>query len=211
MSNAHVFNPLDKKSLGESVVQALERVAPSNLSTLDEFKGAGMYALYYHGAFPPYAALSAKNRPVPSHPIYVGKAVPAGARKGANEITGVDSRALWLRLREHADSIKVADGIAPGEFTCRHLVVDDIWIGLGESLLIQAYAPLWNTVVEGFGNHDPGAGRRGGKRPAWDELHAGRTWAKRLQPAKLDRPQILAEIASYMSRFSPPPPPKSSP
>jgi hypothetical protein len=211
MSHAQVFNPLDKKSLGESVVQALERVAPVSLSALAEFKGAGLYALYFQGSLPPYAALAARNRPVPSHPIYVGKAVPAGARKGANEITGIDSRSLWQRLREHAESIKVADGIAPEDFTCRHLVVDDIWIGLGESLLIQAYAPLWNTVVEGFGNHDPGAGRRRGKRPAWDELHPGRVWAKRLQPAKLNRALILEEVASYMSRFSLQSPPKSSP
>lgn len=47
---------------------------------LSPFKGAGIYAIYYEGDFPPYAPISRKTET--EIPIYVGKAVPAGARKG---------------------------------------------------------------------------------------------------------------------------------
>ena len=56
---------------------------------------------------------------------------------------------------------------------------------------------MWNTIVDGFGNHDPVVGRYGGKRPPWDELHPGRPWAKKCQPAKLTFEQISAAIGDY--------------
>jgi hypothetical protein len=40
------------------------------------------------------------------------------------------------------------------------------------------------TFVDGFGNHDPGRGRRDMKRPRWDILHPGRNWAERLRPSE---------------------------
>ena len=42
------------------------------------------------------------------------------------------------------------------DFRCRFLVVEVIWIPLGESLLIEKLSPLWNETIDGFGNHDPG-------------------------------------------------------
>jgi hypothetical protein len=87
------------------------------------------------------------------------------------------------------------------DFYCRYLVVDDIWIPLGESLIIQHFRPLWNVVVEGFGNHDPGKGRHAGKRPSWDILHPGRPWANRCAPAKLTENEILELIATYFREF----------
>ncbi len=204
MSTPHVFNPLDKKNLGESVVQAIERITPVKLAGLKEFNGAGIYAIYYSGGFAPYLPLAVQNHPTPTHPIYVGKAVAAGARKGIVEISGLETKALWLRLRKHAESIRAGADLDLADFHCRYLVIDEIWIGLGESLLIQAYAPLWNTTVEGFGNNDPGAGRLRGKRPAWDELHPGRSWAARLKAAKLNRAGILTAIGKHMARFNTP-------
>lgn len=201
MSSAHLFNPLDKRNLGESIVNALEKIAPVKLSGLAEFKGAGIYALYYSGDFTPYAPLRKLNSEVPSYPIYVGKAVAAGARKGNSEVTGLDSKALWQRLREHAESIAAVKDLKVADFSCKYLVIDEIWIGLGESLLIQAYSPLWNVSVEGFGNHDPGAGRRKGRRPAWDELHNGRAWAKRLQPAKHSREELLGIVQTHLEKL----------
>jgi Eco29kI restriction endonuclease len=201
MPSTHLFNPLDKKNLGESIVNALEKIPPVKLSNLTEFKGAGIYALYYAGAFAPYAVLAKLNDTLACFPIYVGKAVAAGARKGNSEVTGLDSKALWLRLREHAESIAAVKELKVAEFSCKYLIIDEIWIGLGESLLIQAYSPLWNVSIEGFGNHDPGAGRAKGRRPAWDELHNGRAWAKRLQPAKHSREELLAIIHTHMSKL----------
>ncbi|MBN8734395.1 MAG: Eco29kI family restriction endonuclease [Acidobacteria bacterium] len=87
------------------------------------------------------------------------------------------------------------------DFYCRFLAVDDVWIALGERLLIAMFAPLWNRVVDGFGNHDPGRGRDRGKKPAWDVLHPGRTWAAKLQPGK-DEAAILRSIEAYFAKHS---------
>lgn len=73
-----------------------------------------------------------------------------------------------------------------------HVVVP-VWISLAERFLIEHYRPIWNTVIDGFGNHDPGMGRRNMKRPRWDILHPGREWAERLRPAETaDR--IISEL-----------------
>ena len=48
-------------------------------------------------------------------------------------------------------------------------------------MLISRFEPLWNKLVDGFGNHDPGKGRYQQKKSAWDLLHPGRPWAERLQ------------------------------
>lgn len=201
MSSRHLFNPLDKRNLGKSIVNALENIRPVKLASLAEFKGAGIYALYYAGEYAPYAPLQKLNSAVPCHPVYVGKALAAGSRKGNSEISGLDSWALWQRLREHADSIASVQDLKVADFSCKYLVIDEIWIGLGESLLIQAYSPLWNVSVDGFGNHDPGAGRRKGRRPAWDEIHSGRAWAKRLQPAKHSREELLKIIETHLAKL----------
>jgi hypothetical protein len=70
------------------------------------------------------------------------------------------------------------------DFYCRFLVVDDIWIPLGESLLIEKTKPLWNVVVDGFGNHDPGSGRYNQQISSWYTIHPGRSWARKLQKGK---------------------------
>ena len=41
------------------------------------------------------------------------------------------------------------------------LSVDDIWIPLTESLLIERFKLVWNRVLDGFGNQDPGKERNG--------------------------------------------------
>jgi hypothetical protein len=65
-------------------------------------------------------------------------------------------------------SLDQASNLEIDDFWCRFLVVDDIWIPLGESLLIQRHRPIWNSLIDGFGNHDLGSGRRKGARPNWD-------------------------------------------
>jgi hypothetical protein len=194
-----LFNPLDKSNLGKSVIDALMATEAVPLAGLARFSGAGVYAIYYGGAFPPYRKLAALNRGAQIHPIYIGKGIPRGGRKGLTMDASADSFALYERLSEHADSIQATTDLEVADFQCRHLAVDDIWIGLGETLLIQKYAPLWNQVVEGFGNHDPGAGRHKGKRPLWHELHAGSGWAKKCSQAKLNREEILEKVAAYMA------------
>jgi len=86
----------------------------------------------------------------------------------------------------------------------RFLVVDDIWIPLGESLLIAKFTPIWNTLIDGFGNHDPGRGRYEGMRPRWDVLHPGRAWAEKCQPRKETAEQITREVRAHLEQAEPP-------
>lgn len=195
------YNPLDRTNLGKSVVDALLERDVSPLSNAVSFPGSGVYAIYYNGKFKPYAPLAKVNREQAwTHPIYVGKAVPAGGRKGIQDASLTDTK-LSERLIEHKESVALAQNLELESFYFRHIVVEDIWIPLGESLLIQQYQPLWNVVVEGFGNHDPGAGRYNGKRPVWDELHPGRAWAARCAPPKWSLQEILEKVAVYMQRL----------
>lgn len=198
-----MFNPLAKHNLGKSVVDALLASPESPLADVGTFSGAGVYAIYYSGSFPGYKPLSALNRKGAKIPIYVGKAIPKGGRKGASVDASTDSTALSKRLQEHKASIDEVDSLRIEDFSYRSLVVDDIWISLGEALIIQRFQPLWNQVVDGFGNHDPGAGRYGGMRPSWDELHPGRSWAAKCQPPKLTRKQILESVNLYMESLKP--------
>lgn len=200
MESELVFNPLDKRNLGKSVADALLETRSRSFKETITLSGAGIYAIYYSGAFEPYQPLAKLNRNEATYPIYVGKAIPKGGRKGGFLDGSKDSTALSRRLFEHKVTIESASSLNISDFCYRSLVVDDIWIPLGETLLIQRFQPLWNHVVDGFGNHDPGTGRYGGMRPLWDELHPGRSWAQKCQPPKNTHSQILDSISSYMER-----------
>jgi hypothetical protein len=206
MTNGNIlsFNPLDKRQLGESVGQAMLRQPVCPLVDLEPFQGAGIYAIYYTGNFVGYEPISALNRD--AHfcaPIYIGKAVPKGTRKGG-DLDAAPGKVLYDRLRQHANSIDESSNLNLHDFHCRYLIVDDIWIPLGESLLIAKFDPIWNKLIDGFGNHDPGRGRHAGLRPRWDVLHPGRTWADRCQPRQESAEQIIVETRDYL-RNNPPP------
>lgn len=192
------FNPLDTKNLGASVAEALLTKEAHPLGELPVFEGAGIYAIYYTGDFAPYAQIQRLNRDGQFLlPIYVGKAVPAGARMGAN-LELAAGKVLHKRLREHAESIKAAENLDIKDFYCRFLVVDDIWIPLGESLIIARFTPVWNSLIDGFGNHNPGKGRHAGMRPRWDVLHPGRGWAMRLAERPEAQEQIAQDAETYL-------------
>lgn len=194
-----IYNPLDKRRLGESVAKALLARPVSVLPPSEPFVGAGIYALYYTGAFPSYRKIVEKNAGDKwAGPIYVGKAVPAGARKGGYGLGESPGEVLYRRLREHSESIDQAENLSLSDFKCRHLIVDDIWIPLGESLLISMFSPLWNQILDGFGNHDPGAGRYNQQQSSWDVIHPGRPWARRLKPYSRSTEEILKTIAKFL-------------
>lgn len=193
------FNPLDKRSLGSSVADALLARPAVPLEELETFRGAGVYAIYYNGKFKPYSTLAALNVSGEFRaPIYVGKAVPAGARKGGS-VDSKPGRVLFNRLSEHAESVRATENLKIKDFHCRFLVVDDIWIPLGESLLIARFSPIWNSLVDGFGNHDPGSGRHRGMRPRWDVLHPGRPWAAKCQERKESARDIERDVVSFLA------------
>lgn len=196
--NVLPFNPLDKRHLGESVGQALLRQPVVPLSEIPAFIGAGIYALYYTGKFPAYEPLASANSGGSfCAPIYVGRAVPKGARKGS-ELNLSPGRVLQLRLKQHARSILEAKNLEIDDFQCRYLAVDDIWIPLGESLMIARFTPIWNTLIDGFGNHDPGKGRHAGVRPRWDVLHPGRKWADKCKPREESAASIIVEASTFL-------------
>lgn len=195
MSSEQPYNPLDKRNLGKSIADALLEKPIVPLSTIKQFNGAGIYAIYYMGKFSPYQPITAKNKDNQfSLPIYVGKAVPAGARKGGF-LDAEPGPVMYRRLSDdHARSIQQVNNLELRDFYCRFLVVDDFWIPLAESLLIDMFSPLWNTIVDGFGNHDPGSGRYNQQRSLWDMIHPGRPWAENLQENKLSQKAILELI-----------------
>ena len=200
MNDAVPYNPLDKKNLGASVAEALLGRKSHSLSGLSTFHGAGIYAVYYTGDFEADQRLRDQNQgPDLVAPIYVGKAIPSGGRKGVFAPEGTKSKALFTRLKEHAESIAATENLNVKDFQCRFLIVDDIWIPLGESLLIAKFAPIWNTLIDGFGNHDPGKGRHQGMRPRWDVLHTGRAWAEKCQPRLETSAQIAREVQSHLT------------
>jgi len=194
------FNPLDKTVLARTVAKALLEKPCGVLPPTDTFPGAGIYAIYYTGVFPSYAKIAALNRGQKFlAPIYVGKAIPEGGRKGKSRQKGTPGRELLSRLGEHAESIEQAKNLELSDFTCRYLVVEDIWIPLAERLLLQTYLPLWNRIVDGFGNHDPGVRRRHQHRSAWDVLHPGRTWVEKLGASNKTPQQINGEIGKFLA------------
>ena len=197
-----VYNPLAKRHLGESVAGALLTSPLKPLPPSESFTGAGVYAIYYLGARKLYGCLPpAVGRSWNQRPIYVGKAIPKGGRKGGGRdeverpVTGT---VLHDRLREHAESIQQARNLNLKDFGCRYLVVDDIWIPLGETLVIEKFAPVWNVKVDGFGNHDPGKGRYMGAKPSWDVLHPGRAWAARCRPNPKSAAQLKRGVREFL-------------
>jgi hypothetical protein len=196
------FNPLDKKNLGTSVAEALLEKEVYILPP-SPFIGAGIYAIYYTGGFPMYNIISNKNMNNQYRmPIYIGKAVPSGARKGGFGLDEDPGNVLFSRLKEHANSIDAVSNLKISDFFCRYLVVDDIWIPLAESLLISMFNPLWNIVIDGFGNHDPGSGRYEQQKSNWDFFHPGRTWANKLKDPSLSFEDLKKQITAHLEKYN---------
>lgn len=196
MSEIAPFNPLDLPNLAESIHSALLARDPVPLGQIPAIAGPGIYALYYTGTLSTYSELAASNREGKwETPIYVGKAIPAGGRKGLSVEAG--KLALRNRLREHGKSVEAAENLEIADFSARWLVIEPVWIPLGENLMINRYAPLWNAVIDGFGNHDPGAGRRAGRMSRWDVLHPGRNWSADL----IVRGEIASAIAQEAEEY----------
>jgi len=159
------YDPLEYENLARSVVQALLDGAERPLPPEEPFEGSGVYAIYYRGNFQAYSKLVEAN-PVP--PIYVGKADPKGARKGGSQALG--GRELYLRLRQHSKSIEQVENLQVQDFTCRYLVLVPVWTTLAEQFLVEQFQPVWNVVIDGFGDRDPDAGQRADETPVADAI-----------------------------------------
>jgi len=160
----------------------------------------GDYPLYARAAdscrgfqSPPTKAktVSADEQPIP---IYIGKSDAPGSRKGisieethdsANRSEDLEEaqefltkrsthRKLYDRLAKHSKSIIATANLRIEDFFCRYMLVDEIWVPLGEARLLELFKPLWNVLIEGFGSNPEGGGRTNTARPVWDILHPGR-------------------------------------
>lgn len=200
----HAFNPLDRVELGRSVGRAL-LLSPCVPLPPERFEGSGIYAIYYEGDFDLYRPVALSGC---EWPIYVGRAMPAGGRKGLIGLDASGGYKLHGRLRQHANSIKATKNLDETMFRCRYLVVDDIWIPLAERLLIGHYRPLWNGVVDGFGGHAPGGepggttSRGGQQKSPWDTLHPGRAFAEK-RPDRMSKREITARIKAHLNEHPP--------
>jgi len=195
------YNPLDKLNLAKSIESELLDRDAVPLGELGNLTGAGVYVIYYSGVFAAYAPVSQANQGGAfTKPIYVGKAIPKGGRKGglAKDVAAI-GHALSDRLKQHAASINEAENLELSDFYVRHLVVDDVWIPLGENMLIQSFKPVWNRAIDGFGNKDPGQRRAKQFKSPWDVLHPGREFAKKLTDSPVTDEFLLKRIDDYFA------------
>jgi Eco29kI restriction endonuclease len=171
----------------------------------ESFMGTGVYALYYTGRNPLYKRYAELNRLAYSYPIYVGKAVPKGWRQArSSDNASSQSRELIGRLKEHGRNIELGAELSLDDFMCRFVIFEDEgsdMISTIEAALIKLNRPLWNTAVDGFGNHDPGKGRYEQAKSDWDVIHEGRAWAKKCNGLPKGKSSIVAKIRLHLKRL----------
>lgn len=180
----HVFHSPEFEELIKDMIRFFSGTPIQPLPPLEPFDGAGVYALYFIGHSDLYEPLYAANRTSFNLPIYVGKAVPRGWHQGRKAESR--DKELYNRLMDHTKSITQVTNLEVGDFFCRFMILEDgasSLIGTVEASLIRHYLPIWNCLVDGFGNHDPGKGRYEQAQSDWDRLHPGRRWASKCVPS----------------------------
>lgn len=204
----HVYHNADFAELVKDAVRFFNGTPVHRLPPPEKFFGTGVYALYCTGGNAVYKRYAELNRLSYDFPIYVGKAVPKGWRQSRKSDTETGhSSELYTRLREHGRSIASGAGLDPVDFSCRFAIFEQEssdMIGTVEAALIKLTRPLWNSCVDGFGNHDPGSGRHGQARSDWDVIHAGRRWADRLSGVPKNRESILRNIEIHLQSLRKP-------
>lgn len=176
------FDPADPDTAGRLVALALIAQDRVPLDGIAPAYGSGVYAIYYNGHHPAYAAISGTETP-----IYVGKADPASADARTAREQG--SR-LYGRLKDHRKSIRTVSEYAithglPNpikleDFVCRRLVCATNAQLVAERHLIAMFKPIWNSEIRlcwGISKHGDSADTRSNKRSPWDVMHPGRPWA----------------------------------
>ena len=199
----HVYRNDAFVELVKDAVRFFSGTPIRELPPSESFQGTGVYALYYTGRTGIYAKYGELNRLAYSHPIYVGKAVPKGWRQSRTaDAQAPNSRELVSRLRQHSRSIGLGAGVELSDFMCRFMIFEDAgsdMIGTIEAALIKLHKPLWNSALDGFGNHDPGSGRYNQAKSDWDVVHVGREWASRCQGEHKPLKTIMSKIYTHMN------------
>jgi Eco29kI restriction endonuclease len=184
------FDPLSLVSLQKALREQLEQSGLERFPPAD-FRGAGVYALYYIGDMPLYSPLKETECGVP---IYVGRAEAGNSSYG--EPASLESLSLVDRIKKHSRSVREAGPpLTVADFRVRYLALDDAWIVLAERALLREYRPVvWNTVTPGFGANEPGTDRNNA-RSIWDTVHPGRARAVQasLAPTPIRVPSPVSE------------------
>jgi len=201
----HVFHSDAFEEIIKDTIRFFNGTPVHRLPPPENFVGTGVYALYYIGKVKLYEPLYDANRLEFKQPIYVGKAVPSGWRQARVRSEGSSSHELYRRLCDHAKSVSDAENLDVADFCCRFMILENAasdMIGTVEAALIRCYKPLWNSCIDGFGNHDPGKGRYRQARSEWDILHPGREWAERCVGESATRTEVESKVREYLSKWT---------
>jgi hypothetical protein len=201
--NEHVFHSPDFQEIIKDTIRFFNGTPVLPIPVPERFQGTGVYAIYCTARTGIYKDFHVINRTSYILPIYVGKAVPKGWRQ-ARSGSFADSERYELnnRIREHGRNLQTVEGINQEDFQCRFMILENMesdLIGAVEAALIRKYKLLWNTLVDGFGNHDPGSGRYEQAMSDWDVCHPGRLWAKKCRGKHNDRKMLLKKIVDFMA------------
>lgn len=201
----HVYRNDAFAELVKDAVRFFNGTPVHTLPPPESFPGTGVYALYYTGGNPLYKRYAELNRLSYGYPIYVGKAVPKGWRQARlSDNARNPSRELIGRLREHARSITLSADLSLADFMCRFVIFEEEgsdMISTVEAALIKLNKPLWNTAVDGFGNHDPGSGRYEQAKSDWDVIHEGRAWANKCNGKHAEKDTIISNIHLHLKKL----------
>jgi hypothetical protein len=176
------FDPTNPDTAGRLVALALVAQERVPMDRIARTYGSGVYAIYYQGKHPAYAAVSGSETP-----IYVGKADPKQAdartaREQGPQLYGrlADHRRMIRTVGEYAASKGLPNPLQIEDFLCRRLVCATNAQLVAERHLIGTFKPIWNNEVGicwGISKHGDAATTRANKRSPWDVMHPGRAWA----------------------------------
>lgn len=199
----HVFHSEVLEEILKDTIRFFNGTPVHRLPPLERFSGSGVYALYYIGKSPYYQSLYELNRLEFKQPIYVGKAVPSGWRQARKRLDVKGSFELFRRLIQHAKGISQVNNLNIEDFYCRFMILEEEVCEMTsavEAALIKYYKPVWNSCLDGFGNHDPGKGRYNQAKSDWDILHPGRPWANKCMGASSAIEDVESEVKLYLSK-----------
>lgn len=199
----HVYHCDEFSELLKDAVRFFHGTPVCSFPPKERFIGAGVYALYYIGKKGLYAKFGQEiNREEYRVPIYIGKAEPSGWRQSRNSDGCATKTKLFDRLKQHSSSVAEGKGLCVDDFVCRFMIFEgsvNAMIASVEAALIAMHRPLWNSVIDGFGNHNPGAKRFSGMITQWDALHPGRPWARQMTGEMPDVRALNRRVKDYFS------------
>ncbi len=201
----HVYSSPDFEEIIKDTLRFFNGTPVHSVPVSERFNGTGVYSIYCISKKGIYRDFHKINRTSFDMPIYVGKAVPKGWRQARTANSTIESSfELYNRIKEHGRSISLGKGLELSDFFCRFIILEgkesDL-IGTVEAGLIRKYRSIWNTLIDGFGNHDPGKGRYEQAKSDWDVCHPGRLWAEKCQGAHSNKDDLLKKIEEFMTKL----------